>query len=910
MAEKSGKNYTKSLIQFSIGLTIALMIVGVSWVSKHTSMFPFYELIELKLLDQRFLVRGSIPMNPNVGTIDIDAISLESEGRYQDWTRDKYADVIRTLKDLDIRMIGFDMFFVESSGIILKKEIFNNARVENLEDISQLFRDYDEELRQAMIYADNVILGQAFTKAENQDGEWVKNNTVVKDVNKISSGKKTEGYYKEYEDWLDSEFIYYVDIEPPLQALSDVSRGVGYAMTESDIDGSVRHYPIVLAYDGKIWPSLALAMILEYIDVEFKDVEIVPGKEIILPPGKLPDGTEINITIPMNNKGLMMVNWAGDWGEDQFFHIPHIALIKNKQSWEDAAVAKVFKDLFQEQPELIADIDALIPLFEEKGIEFSDGEFEIYNILTMGLNLEEQIIDEGVELDPEGVPEDLYDFYQELVLNHKIADAFEENPSLSLDEMKNAIDEQNEAKIRRGYYIIKDKFDKGGLNPNDYPLYFFDPEVDGKILTKDDFKGKVFIYGLTAPGTHDLNPMPYSQRYPMVGLYANIFNTIISQNYLERVPFSIDALIIIFFGLLMGIFIPKLKQLTGVLSIITILIGYLVVAQYLFQGPGWWVDVLGPVTVIIIGFTSITAYSFFAEEKEKKMIRGMFSRIVDKSVVDELIKNPDMVKPGGEKKNLTVFFSDVAGFTSVSEKLSPEDLVLLLNEYLDKMTNIVLKYQGMIDKYEGDAIMAVFGTPIMFDDHATRACYVSLEMQEELAKLREKWKKEGKPELKARIGLSTGEMVAGFMGATVKLEYTVMGDSVNLGSRLEGANKQYNTYIMISEYTYEAAKNDIEVRFLDSLRVKGKKLPVKVYELLGRKDVGISDEMQSVRKNYDAGVEKYLVREWDAGLNYFNKALSVSPEDGPSNVYVERCLAFKENPPPDDWDGVYVMTSK
>jgi len=226
------------------------------------------------------------------------------------------------------------------------------------------------------------------------------------------------------------------------------------------------------------------------------------------------------------------------------------------------------------------------------------------------------------------------------------------------------------------------------------------------------------------------------------------------------------------------------------------------------------------------------------------------------------------------------------------------------------MTEIVLKYDGMIDKYEGDAIMAVFGTPILFEDHATRACYVSLEMQEELVNLRKKWKEAAKPDLYVRIGLNTGAMVAGNMGAASRLDYTVMGDSVNLGSRLEGANKQYNTSIMISEYTYEAAKNDIEVRFLDSLRVKGKKLPVKVYELLGRKDNGITETIENVKKLYEQGIEKYLAREWDAGLEFLNKALAIKPDDGPSSVYVKRCLAFKEDPPQDDWDGVFTMTTK
>ncbi|MCK4965957.1 adenylate/guanylate cyclase domain-containing protein, partial [bacterium] len=411
-------------------------------------------------------------------------------------------------------------------------------------------------------------------------------------------------------------------------------------------------------------------------------------------------------------------------------------------------------------------------------------------------------------------------------------------------------------------------------------------------------------------GTWDLNPMPYLDRYPMLGLHANAFNTILTQNFLKTLPQWLVFTIILLCGLLMGLIVPRLSPIKCAIVILTLLAGYLLTAQYVFVSKGLIIDVLGTVSTLMIGYLSITVYNFFSEEKEKKMIRGIFSRYVTKSVVDELIKNPDMVKLGGERKTLTVFFSDVAGFTSVSEALSPEDLVGLLNEYLTAMSNIILKYDGMIDKYEGDAIMAVFGTPIPMPDHAVKACHVSLEMQDELVELRKKWHEEGKPELKVRIGLNTGPMIAGNMGAMDRLDYTVMGDSVNLGSRLEGANKQYGTYIMISGFTYELVKDDIETRFLDSLRVQGKKLPVKVYEVLASKDKGLSDIKRKVVESFDQGMECYLKQNWDKGIYYFENALSLDNDDPPSQVYLERCQAYKENPPASDWDGVYTMTTK
>jgi adenylate cyclase len=224
------------------------------------------------------------------------------------------------------------------------------------------------------------------------------------------------------------------------------------------------------------------------------------------------------------------------------------------------------------------------------------------------------------------------------------------------------------------------------------------------------------------------------------------------------------------------------------------------------------------------------------EQREKKYIRQTFSKFVSKSVVDELLKDPDKLKLGGEKKILTVLFSDIRGFTTISERLTPEALVEHLNEYLQAMTDIVFKYLGTLDKYVGDEIMAFWGAPIPQDDHAVLAARAAVEMMHVLDGLNKKWATEGKPELHIGIGLNTGDMVVGNMGSSSRMDYTLMGDNVNLGARLEGTNKIYNTGIIISEATYEYVKEHIIARELDLIRVKGKELPVKIYELVDIKE--------------------------------------------------------------------------
>ena len=284
-------------------------------------------------------------------------------------------------------------------------------------------------------------------------------------------------------------------------------------------------------------------------------------------------------------------------------------------------------------------------------------------------------------------------------------------------------------------------------------------------------------------------------------------------------------------------------------------------------------------------YLGITVYRYMTEEKEKKKIRGAFQYYLTSSVINEMLKDPSKLKLGGDKKNLTVLFSDIRGFTTISENMTPEDLVHLFNEYLTAMTDIVFKYDGLLDKYMGDAIMAVFGAPLDQPDHALRACSTALDMMEELKKLQKKWADEGRPVLDIGIGISSGDMVVGNMGSQMRFDYTVMGDSVNLGSSLEGINKEYGTNIVISEYTYAAVKDALFCRELDSVRVKGKKLPVKIYELLGEKKD--AEKWEKAVSLFEEGLSKYKQGLWDEAIAAFRKVLEVRPDDAPAKLYID-----------------------
>lgn len=307
----------------------------------------------------------------------------------------------------------------------------------------------------------------------------------------------------------------------------------------------------------------------------------------------------------------------------------------------------------------------------------------------------------------------------------------------------------------------------------------------------------------------------------------------------------------------------------------------------------------------------------FLEEVERmsdsvdNMRNGLrsFKKYVPSDLVKELIKMGKEATLGGEKKSLTVFFSDIAGFTTISEKLEPEQLVEFLGEYLGEMTKIIHDHKGTVDKFIGDAVMAFWGAPIDFSDHAFMACKAALRYREKLSKLGKIWKSQGKPDFYSRIGINTGEIIVGNMGFEDRMNYTVIGDPVNLASRIEGLNKSYGTTIMIGEETYRIVKDEMETRFLDIVAVKGKKKGVRLYELMAEKGQITSARIEN-RKYYEEGLSFYLDRQFENAKASFQKALRIYLEDLGSEVFIKRCDEFLKNPPDEKWNGVYIATSK
>jgi adenylate cyclase len=315
-----------------------------------------------------------------------------------------------------------------------------------------------------------------------------------------------------------------------------------------------------------------------------------------------------------------------------------------------------------------------------------------------------------------------------------------------------------------------------------------------------------------------------------------------------------------------------------------------------------------PTATLALNYVAIVSYRFFFEEREKKKVRAAFGQYVAPGVVDRLLKEPDLLRLGGDEKDLTAMFTDIRGFTAISEGLSPSALVELLNEYLSEMTEVIFRNWGTLDKYIGDAIMAFWGAPFPQPDHAERACRAALDMLQVLKKLQEKWQAEGRSRINIGIGINTGPMVVGNMGSNRRFNFTIMGDNVNLASRLEGINKEFGTRLVISEYTYQAAGKNLVVRELDLIRVKGKMRPVRIYELLALDNE--REKYIELVERFQQGLECYRGGQWEAATEIFDKLVQDYPTDKPSRVFLDRCQHLMGQPPEGVWDGVFTMTTK
>jgi adenylate cyclase len=445
---------------------------------------------------------------------------------------------------------------------------------------------------------------------------------------------------------------------------------------------------------------------------------------------------------------------------------------------------------------------------------------------------------------------------------------------------------------------------------SDFPAWSATDVLHGRIAP-GEMRGRIAIVGTTAAGTWDQRVTPFDETAPGVITHATFVENVLAGQPLQRTSAVLAGelllLVAVAFGL--GRVFARGSSRTSVAALVLGIAGWTALAalglrQHLLVALGL------PVAQMLAMSGVSTTWRFVHEEREKRRARETFSRFLAPSVVEEVLAQEGTLRLGGDKRELTVLFSDIRGFTSISERLDPRLLLELLNEYLTPMTDIIVSgHEGTLDKYIGDAIMAFWGAPKPQPDHALRACRAALAMVERLDRLRPRWRERGLPDIDVGVGINTGPMSVGFVGSQDRFyNYTVLGDAVNLASRLEGANRQYGTRILLGDETRARAGDLVITRPLDRVRVKGKREPVTIHELLGLAPSGPGSA--GFLEQFGRGLRAYQAQRWEEAVAHFHEADRLRGGDGPSQVYLARCEAMRAAPPGPEWDGVFEMKTK
>ena len=959
-------------------LPYILIAFGVSAVVCLLSFFDLYDNFENSLLDMRFKNRGLVEVRDDIATVDIDTDALATIGKWSPWSRDKHLPVIKTAAEHGMDAFLFDFYFIEDSEreLNIKDIDFENDTTAN--QIKERFPDPDNDLAVAAENAENIIFAQSFKpKTKAQAADSVKIRTEVMD--RRLSLMKEKNYFRKVskgdKEKYSTIFSAY-NIEAPVDVLIEKSAGVYFFQSEPDPDGLQRRFPLLVLYGDRLFPAASLAMALRHYGVSFDSVEIEPGKYLrfdINP--ELDDFGRSEIHIPINEKGQMVVNWAGPWkdketGKFDMMHYPY-RMLKEFQEIEylnyvmaeykklanlsfggniKAAFKPAVASIKASKKEIMGIAKKLLPMsMAEKWIKqnpngtaaefkklppFMFDEIKNNNIIANAFldstktddpSLDDLIASGSVSFKT-GMAD--YEFTSVKQLQLDLEDAIKGSSDKGTKKaLKKA--RANLGLVERNFLIISN-LNRNNMIDEQRPMYFyFDPknkrlavgtDENKRSLVPFEFTGKKLYYGLTAAGTSDLNPMPFDSRYPMVGLHANALNTILDNRIIHEISKGWIAVVIIGLGILLAFGVPALSPAMGGLATVVVVAGYTWLSFWLFSNKFVWIDMVGPLSTMAIGYLGITVYNYIQEEKNKQFLKESFGTYVSPELIDQMYESGEEPSLGGEEGYHTAFFTDIQSFSAFSEKLTASELVFLLNQYLTDMTDVLLENNGTLDKYIGDAIVAFYGAPIEIKDHEYLSCITAIKMQESLDLLRQSWQAEGDrwPEIvhhmQNRIGISSGQMVTGNMGSAARMNYTMMGDNVNTAARLESSAKQYGVYIQIANSTYEPVKDRMVVRDLDNVVVMGKNEPVKVWELIS--EVGKEPEKyKKILPAYHEALDLYKNQEWEKAIEAFKASDSLEDmfsgrKTNPSRIYIPRCEHFMANPPGDDWDGVWTLTSK
>lgn len=692
---------------------------------------------------------------------------------------------------------------------------------------------------------------------------------------------------------------------PTYEPILKRAAGAGFTNVIIDGDGSRRRVELLYNKDGKYLGQLVFAPLLDKLDTR----ELVRTTDSLVIKNALLPGNSVreDITIPLDSDGYMLINWMHGDFTDSFRHTPVVALVYLDDY--EKQIAACINWLYNDCYLLAAD---------GSWLDYYTGSRELagqYAVLTAqkqfllekcnGFDTDNDPLDGIISAEEYNAyftaRQDFFDSCRTFAAGTSFAQIENRLEELAAEGVPAEEITAFHSAVSETYQLLE-----SALSAYTESFNFLSQEYAGAFC----------IIGNSATGTTDMGTTPFIARYPNVGTHGNVYNTIVTKSFIRPVSwlylFAAVSLLLLVFSW----FTRNLKQSVQVIAGGIGVCAVPVFAICIMRFGLVYIPVSASLTVVLLGYAADVAFRFFYAEHDKRFLRQAFSTYLSKDVVDDIVTHPEKLALGGTEKNITALFSDIKSFSTLSEKVSPVQLVSILNGYLTTMSDLILEEQGTIDKYIGDAIVAFFGAPGEVPDHAFRACAAAVRMKQAEKRFNETQTADGTIPMPVltRIGINTGKMVVGNMGTDRKMNYTIMGNNVNIAARLEGVNKVYASWVLVSESTWREADSGthagvLVARRLDRVRVVGINEPVQLYNIMGFAAEMSREEKLSVDTFHD-GLEKYLNRRFAEAEDLFKKAADLNPEDGAPGVFIERCRKFIAEPPAAGWDGVMTMATK
>jgi adenylate cyclase len=883
------------------------------------AILPESDTLQYGVYDAFLRLKPPVAQDERVLLVDIDDWSIQRVGSYP-WPRDLIADAILGLKEFGAHSVVFDIEYLEKSppGINLDYLRYGlpndfdeaySSMVGRAGDFESVFRvspsQGPERLQDMMLgVRDDIsrLEEQALSVARDNDVYFAQALKLFGNAFmtlhypeeaamqvEISEAQRSlvEGAFAYPIRGIDNVKLKQREYSVPLLPLLEVAKGIGFTNVAIDADGKRRRIPLVVEVDGKAYLQLALRPIAEYLGDPA--IEVRPDR--IAFTGAELDGKKFDFSIPLDEAGNMTIFWpAGPYVEAFKPHLPVAAILE-----ADSAETIIAQNIsFLATQELWKKASAIA------GGSMGDAETLATGLLWLQKAKQDALAS--------GAAED-FDYY--VSIKKDFFAMIEE--FIAMDPMKPFLEIVERAKVDAPGDALE-QFDahseQAGIAVAEIAkTYAALKEIRGTL--EASIPEKLCIIGWTASTTTDMGATPFESRYVNVGTHAAIMNMILSQTFITEAPRWITAILALALPLGLVWLLRKAKPLAQIASGLASAIALLVVAFAIFATTGLYVKALFPAISIFMSFLVYALVEFFSTEREKSFLRKAFSTYLSGDVINQLLSNPENLKLGGQEKHMTALFTDVKGFSTISEALTAEQLVHLLNIYLSEMSDIILNNKGTIDKYEGDAIIGFFGAPLDYPDHAKAAVRSAIAMKRAEAAMNARLVEENltPTPLLTRVGINTGSMVAGNMGTERKMNYTIMGSAVNLAARLEGVNKQYGTWILTTDATVNEAGDEFLFRRLDRVRVVGINTPVQLYEAVGIAAEIDGKDLEYFR-DFEAALEIFEKKDWKGAKEAFLELSARRPDDGPNKKYVKHCDDFTHKPPVESWDGVFQLTEK